>query len=442
MFWWLDFDRERGVLTTPDARSFDTADVWDYLSDEGIRSAVVNVPLTYPPGPLDGMMVSGFGAPFELDISSSITHPPSFQDRLEEYDWQVTVDDVTTDHGLERTYDIIRSRFELLLDVLAEDEYDYVHLTVFYINVLQHKFGDGPETRRGWEIIDEYVGMLDDDLTKIVYSDHGHSAVEYSFVVNRYLQERGYLVLDDEGNRPIEEAVMGGTYRALKSVGVSPNRVARLLSNVVPGFADRSPGYPIPTAEVDERIDWSASTALAVSQGPVYLNRDRLDGDYERVRESIADELRSLTHDGRPVVDEVRYGADVYDGDHVDAGPDLLLVPADGWELYGGLTPTAFERSVSSWTSGNHPVGMLVLHGDDVSSTDLGERSLLDVMPTALRYLGCRVPTDVDGVAITEPFDAPEEERGYREPIEPSSSRNLVDGAEMRSRLRDIGYLE
>lgn len=441
VFWWLDFDRDDGELTTPDARSFDTADVWDYLSDGGHRCGIVNVPMTFPPPPIDGTVVSGFGAPFDLEISEPITYPPEFQERLDEYDWRVTVDDVTTSDGLERTYDLIRSRFELLMEFIERDEFDYLHLTVFYINVLQHKYGDGPETRRGWEIIDEYVGELDDDLTKIVYSDHGHSTIQNTFVVNRFLQDRGYLVLDDDADWTFTETVLGRTYTTLRTLGISPRRIARLASDFLPDAVDVSPGYPVPTADVDGRIDWSASTAVAVSQGPVYLNRDRLGDDYESTRESLAAELRSITHDGAPVLRSVEFAEDVYHGDHVEEAPDLLLVPADGWELYGGLTPETFERAVSSWTSGNDPLGMLVLHGDDVRSSDLGERSILDVMPTVLRYMGCPVPTDVDGTAITEPFDTPIKELGYRDPL-PSSRRYDGEDDEIRSMLKEIGYLE
>ena len=196
-------------MSTPDARSFDTADVWDYLSDEGKRCAVINVPMTYPPTEVEGTMVSGFGAPFELeDGNSSITYPAEFKSELRDrHNWKVGVDDITTPEGREETYEVIHSRFELLLNLL-EDDYDYLHLTVFYINMLQHKYGDTEETARGWEIIDEYLGkLLDEDAVLLIYSDHGHSTIERTFVINRWLIDQGHLTLKSDANRSEERRV-------------------------------------------------------------------------------------------------------------------------------------------------------------------------------------------------------------------------------------------
>jgi hypothetical protein len=37
--------------------------VWRFLGAGGVRSAFVTVPFTYPPEPIDGVMVTGFGGP-------------------------------------------------------------------------------------------------------------------------------------------------------------------------------------------------------------------------------------------------------------------------------------------------------------------------------------------------------------------------------------------
>jgi predicted AlkP superfamily phosphohydrolase/phosphomutase len=440
--WWLNLDRASGELTSPDARSFATADVWDYLAAEGKRSAVVNVPMTYPPEPVDGLMVSGFGAPFGVDLDRSITHPPDVQERLAaEYDWDIGVDDVTTAEGLERAYDLIDSRFELLGDLLEAD-YDYLHLTVFYINVLQHKYGDGPETREAWRRIDEHLGRLDDEnVLTILYSDHGHDTVDRTFVVNRYLIENGYLSFDTG----LSDSASGGAYSLLKRLSLSPRRMAKLAKAVLPAsvYDDLvTSGYPVPTSELSARVDWEHTTALAVSQGPVYLNREALGDRYESFRDDLAAELSALTVDGEPVLDDVSPAEEVYTGEYVDDAPDLVLVAADGWEIYGGVTPSVFETQVTSWTSGNHPRGMLLLHGDEVEPGTLAERSLLDVMPTVLRYLDCPVPDDVDGEAVTDAFADGLGRRRTRPPLQPDPAGDADDSDELKRRLEDLGYLE
>jgi len=61
-------------------------------------------------------------------------------------------------------------------------------------------------------------------------------------------------------------------------------------------------------------------------------------------------------------------------------------------DLYGDITTDVVETTVTSWTLGNHLVGVLALAGDDVT-------------PTVLHYFGCDVPADVDREPITEAFD-------------------------------------
>lgn len=442
VYWWLNLDRESGRITSPDANSFDTADTWDYLSEDGKRCAVLNVPMTYPPSPVNGTMVSGFGAPFKVDLDDEpMTYPPEMQDRLDEtFGWKVGVDDVHAPGGVDEALDLIRSRFELLLELLDEG-YDYIHLTLFYINVLQHHFSDGPETERGWMLIDEYLGKLPDDLTKIIYSDHGHSHIEHTFVLNKYLLDKGYLSIEHRAG----DDVTGGIYSLLNRVGISMRTAGTVARTVLPNSLYKrlvESGYPIPTFELANRVQWDESDAVALSQGPLYINRERLGDDYERFRAELKAELEAITIDGECPFTSVRYAEDVYEGEHLDKAPDLMLTAADSWEIYGGITPSVVERQVTSWTSGNHPIGVLLVHGPDVAAGELPMRSILDIAPTVLRYLDCPVPTDLDGEAFEDPFTNGLPDPGHRDPITARSDTAAKDDGELERRLEDLGYLE
>jgi len=442
VFWWLDLDRRTGEMSTPDALSFDTTDVWDYLSDDGKRCAVLNVPMTYPPSEVNGKMVSGFGAPFDFDADAgSITYPAEFESEIRErYDWKIGIDDITTPEGRQATYDIIRTRFELLLDLL-EDDYEYLHLTVFYINMLQHKYGDGEETVKGWEIIDKYLGeLLDQDAILLIYSDHGHSTIENTFVVNRWLLEQGYLELKDDA---MQQATQG-LYSTLSSIGISPKRLARVASNVLPERVYErlvSSMSPISTSGLDARIDWERSDAVALSQGPLYINRSRIGTEYTTFRDELRDELKGITFQGRNVLHDIHKTDDVYVGEHVNEGPDLMLVSNEGWEIYGGIVPSIFERNVSSWTSGNHPLGILLSAGPGVASDELSEQSILDIAPTILAYLDCAVPTDMDGEPMDQLFGS-DVSYTSREPIKSVNRARSGTDEELSDQLQDLGYLE
>src|SRR5215216_241999 len=60
-------------------RDIMTRHVWDILAQQGGRSIVVNVPTTYPPEPLNGMMVTGMLTP---GPQSEFTYPASLKQEL------------------------------------------------------------------------------------------------------------------------------------------------------------------------------------------------------------------------------------------------------------------------------------------------------------------------------------------------------------------------
>ena len=56
--------------------------IWRLLSDAGRRVAVLGVPTTYPPEPLNGIMVGGFDSPVATGIDGSFVYPRSFYDEM------------------------------------------------------------------------------------------------------------------------------------------------------------------------------------------------------------------------------------------------------------------------------------------------------------------------------------------------------------------------
>ena len=56
--------------------------MWKLLSDAGRRVAVIGVPTTYPPEPVNGIMVGGFDSPVATGIDGSFVHPRAFYDEM------------------------------------------------------------------------------------------------------------------------------------------------------------------------------------------------------------------------------------------------------------------------------------------------------------------------------------------------------------------------
>lgn len=66
-------DSFEGELLPADARDVMVPSVWDIASAAGLKTAVVNVPLTYPVRPVNGIMVSGFLTPGVVPVKRAPT---------------------------------------------------------------------------------------------------------------------------------------------------------------------------------------------------------------------------------------------------------------------------------------------------------------------------------------------------------------------------------
>ena len=53
--------------------------LWELLSDKGLRVGSINVPMTYPPTPVNGFMISGFETP-STDVD--FTYPPELKQEI------------------------------------------------------------------------------------------------------------------------------------------------------------------------------------------------------------------------------------------------------------------------------------------------------------------------------------------------------------------------
>ena len=73
--------RETGRIVPVSAASRTGRAFWDQLSDVGKKALVLNVPTTYPPHPLNGVLISGFLTP---KGKRDFVYPPSLLEEIEQ----------------------------------------------------------------------------------------------------------------------------------------------------------------------------------------------------------------------------------------------------------------------------------------------------------------------------------------------------------------------
>jgi len=423
IFWWENVDTEAQRVFYPTARKHANRELWELLAAEH-NVGVVNVPTTYPPKACGEFLIAG---PPDGE-NTDFTHPAALEDRLrEDFDYRVLKErrlDGDRETAAEEILELIDLRFEVARTLYAEDSLDFLQVTTFYINSLQHFLWDHVYTRRGWERIDEHVGWFRDrDCNVMLMSDHGSNPIETVFNVNAWLEREGYLVTDT------------GVADSLFRVGITTDRLVRLTTRLgLSGLAKRLAPRRLLAYLPDESgavnkegktdtIVWDETDAVASGQGPIYLTVDRENPAYNPLREELSAALESLTDpDGNAVASSVEYGEDVYEGPYSDEAPDLVVDQATGVHIPGGLGQAKVFTSPSDggWRAENKRDGLFAAIGPDFSSGELDPLSILDLAPTLLHLFECPIPADMDGEVRRDVFasDARARERppAWREP--------------------------
>ncbi|XVH30966.1 alkaline phosphatase family protein [Haloferacaceae archaeon DSL9] len=448
VFWWERIDRDERRITIPDSRSYDAKDVWTYLGDAGHTNAVINMPTTHPPAPLSGWMISdGQGV-------DDYTFPPELAAELEgEIGYRTTLDHpisrIARDPEMvDAVTELIDCRFDAANYLIDEYDPDFLHLTLFVTNAIQHYVWGGERIKAVWDHVDRRIGeLVSESDNVIVMSDHGSHRIETVFNINRWLESEGY------------QATANSVGDQLTGLGVNKESIRDLVDRVgltnatrqiVPAWVIRSiphAGGGVGRDAKQSKIDWEETVALASGQGPIYLFGD----DRSALREELIPKLERLrSPNGKPIARNVYRAEEIYDGPYVDDGPDIVIEQADGVHIPDviGADDTFVDADEWTWRSENHRDGIFIAAGSDVDVDGALSRqpTLYDLAPTILHWYGVPVPNEFDGDVLTELFE-PESDPARR-----SIERADIDIHDAREptaheyddsvaeRLEDLGY--
>ncbi len=462
--------------------------LWDLTSAAGLVTGVFNVPVTWPPQPVSGFMVTSIFTPPGPD--AALTYPPDLAERLHRAvgGYRITTREVFDPDDprpyVESVLATVAQR-EKALEMLLETWPIEAGLLVYNeTDTIQHKLwpaegvppeGPLPPPTSGlvevYERVDAALGRLierldPDETNLLVVSDHGAGPLRGVMFINQWLREQGYLRLK-RGPAYAVKWVLARTdllvraYRVLQRLGLGG------LGRLVPDRLRQG----VATSFVSlQDVDWPRTRAYSFGEfGQIYLNlRGREPegtvepgAEAERLLDEIAERLREVRdpETGRPVVTRIWRREEVFQGPAAGDGPDLLFVLEDyardasvqfGIGRRGVLGPPEFaDRGC------HRPEGIFIAAGPDIGRGRLPEVSCMDVAPTALHLLGLPVPADADGRVLAEALvgeaarrpvarSAPAGPAAEAETGAPPAEAAMTE-AEQRAveqRLRDLGYLD
>jgi len=197
--------------------------LWDIFTEKGKQNIVIGVPLTYPPSPLKGHMITGFLTP---SFESNYTYPKHLKNELAATTGHFIFDvnDFRTEDKerlLKDIYDMTNNHFKIAnylaknkpwdLFVMVEMGTDRIHHGFWALHDKNHpkhvnsKFNSAI---RDYYIhldnkIGEFLNGIQDDYDVIIVSDHGIKPMYGGIAINDWLIKKGYLVLKEHPKKPV-----------------------------------------------------------------------------------------------------------------------------------------------------------------------------------------------------------------------------------------------
>jgi predicted AlkP superfamily phosphohydrolase/phosphomutase len=351
--------------------------LWDLATRHGKRSIVIGVPGTYPPRPLNGVLVSCFLTPAD---AGTYTYPPLLAREIEQVVGEYLFDCTnfrteSRDDLLRQIYEMTDRRFALAEHLLATRPWELFALVEIGLDRMHHAFWNDEDAIVAYlRHVDGLVARLleraDGDTTVLVVSDHGARRLEGGIRVNEWLRREGLL-------RTLEE----------------PQGVSSLQ---------------------EVGVDWSATTAWGEGgyYARVFLNVEGREpsgavapSDYERVRADLAARLEAIPGpDGEPIRTRVFRPEEVYEEVN-GVPPDLIVYFGDlAWRsvgTIGGEEGVHASANDTGHDEANHAEdGLLIMAGPGIEAGPSEGMSLLDVAPTVLELLGLEPTPSMRGTSL------------------------------------------
>jgi predicted AlkP superfamily phosphohydrolase/phosphomutase len=442
------------------------------LTEAGVQSLIVNVPLTFPPPAVDGKVIAGGVLP----KWRTFTYPESLASDLERagVPWPINGMSWTTYRNrpepfLEEVVQVTTARRRAAEHLLDTSDWRVAVTVFFSTDRVQHCLAkylspDHPEfpdlsTTRVAEKARDVYRMLDDGLGSLVertrpddlvlfMSDHGFQPVTRAMHLDRFLADQGLLKFS--ASNAVWGPMQWGAVRA----------VARKAYDIL-GLHGR--------VSLPQPVDWSqtkAYTSVRSTGEGVSVNLAGREphgivdpAHYESLRDEIADRLASFVDPatGKHPVARVLRREEVFKGPFADEAPDLVLQPAPLFSL-------SHAKSViddADWLSGEHRIdGVLAAAGPRVDRGAFGSSSfqLVDLAPTILGAVGVASPVRHSGTALSSLIGsdaaaaAQASSPGPRREVESTASAsadgerekdlNEREAEEVEEHLRGLGYLE
>jgi predicted AlkP superfamily phosphohydrolase/phosphomutase len=355
----------------PNSGAMRSETLWEILGRHDKRVVVMNVPVTYPPREVNGILVAGFLSP-KLEKA---TYPAQVGQQLKNVGYRLDVDPWQAredrDKFLEDLYYTLEQREKAMSLFMETEDWDFFMLQIMETDRLHHflwepmEEGDekyAPAFLKLYHQLDGLLGRLydrlSDDTTLVVMSDHGFCTMKKEVYINRWLQDRGWLSFTKDPPESLKDI-----HPDSKAYSMDPGRIFVNLRGREP-------------------------------QGKVNPGQE-----YEALRTELVEALGRLDdpESGEPMIEAIYRREEIYSGPCYDQAPDLVAMPRRGYDLKGSIKKDILTDKGVINGAHTYDDAMIYIQGHEISR---GGAAIVDVMPTILHLMDVPIPDDVDGSVL------------------------------------------
>jgi predicted AlkP superfamily phosphohydrolase/phosphomutase len=471
------------------ARNIKSSTLWDILSHHDRKLVLINIPMTYPPRPVNGTMIACFLTPRNAPV---FTYPPELSKQLTDYviDLDRFIDtkpfqgdsisaEITapTLSLVAEFRDMTDKRAKTSLSLMDSNPWDLFMVVFASPDRMGHYLwpfhrdpspDDSPEVQqlcqavrdhyiRLDQVVGELVERAGEGVSILVMSDHG-MGLRFSkrLHLNSWLQQHGWLLAKGAGTAAFNADSWARRLRLPRDkIGRIVHRIPGMSKSRLVGAAARSR-----SAIVDR--EKSQAYCLPMYNHVMGIRLNASGQSKEALRQEIMRELEKIVdpETGVKVVQQVIQGEDYYYGSYALNIPDILVVlhPDYGCGTELGTYSSVITKMQMAPRQGGHRLeGIFIASGPHIvaDAEPLSDLDIEDIAPTVLHLMDLPIPNDMDGRVLNEiltPSTLASRPVKMTEPLGfwPSEDEAVFsddtvtdeDEEKIRERLQALGYLE
>lgn len=492
---WYPIKLTKGKIRITSSSDLRCETIWEILNGYGKKVIVFNVPLTYPPQKIDGVLVTGMETP---SLNAHLTYPSEIKDTLLRINYEIDLDD-SEQHILfysdkeklfHRLCEIEKKRVEAATHLLRNHDWDFAIVVLNLLDRCQHAFWQflTQKQRKRNEsrdkqnfvlmayqeicrLIDKITSEFLDDRTVIVLvSDHGFGPMNKCFHINNWLKKQGFLQTKKNLSRRLSLKVKVFLDDVLRNpLGARFVRLLYwMLSKTAFSSGDKASIQKLPKKGSLEDIDFSRTRVYSpfVGFGGYGFLKTNVGGqknmegmldpvDREKLAKVLERKLKKVVdpENGQKIVKKV-HRAEVFFGEQLadPRAPDFIIETERGYICHYPILSSdkhLVDMRGTPWNGSHEQDGIFLTFGLNIKkSSKIKKSTVMDVMPTILYMFGLPIPKNVDGKVMMECF---EDEylksnklcygKESTEATRLTKAYTKKEVEKLKDRLRSLGYL-